>query len=275
MFTKKLPIAICFFILSLNSFAEPYYIMVTNGSLNEINKYQFDVVIKSISGNLELTSYQVSLKYNINRNQLSFSYINGTSELNNIPEVGIGVLGYDDSVLTFASLPGADIITENEVKIGRFEISSNESLEGEDLNLYWNFNGEVETILTGTGFNNITNPSNHFPGNQNYHPINKPAMNYENVSEELLPENFELLQNYPNPFNPSTTIKYKVPSDSFIQVKLFNILGEEVRRLVDEFVSPGIYELKLNAESLPSGYYLYSLYADNKVIDNKKMILIK
>jgi hypothetical protein len=53
------------------------------------------------------------------------------------------------------------------------------------------------------------------------------------------------------------------------------VLGEEVKTLVDEFLTRGVYEVRFDAESLPSGYYIYSLYANNKMIENKKMILIK
>ncbi|HSP88777.1 MAG TPA: T9SS type A sorting domain-containing protein, partial [Ignavibacteriaceae bacterium] len=200
---------------------------------------------------------------------------NGSSDLNNVPAVGIGILGTgEDSLLTFASLPGIDTITENEITIGRFVISSEESLLGEEIILLWNFSGNAGTMLTGSDFNNITDSVNHFPQNKNYLTFNKSETN-DAETETIFPEKFELLQNYPNPFNPSTTIKYAVQSESFIQIKVYNILGEMVKNLVDQYQSPGVYEINFNAESLPSGYYIYSLFSNEKLIDNKKMILIK
>jgi hypothetical protein len=272
MLSKLLPIAVCFSIFSFSSFSQSYEINLTNGVLTEKNKYEFDVIIKSLSGNFELTSYQVSLSYNFNNaGSLNFSYINGTSQLNNIPIIGIGIFGNNnDFILTFASLPNIDTIGENETKVGRFLLSCTESFSEKDMRIYWNFTGDIVTILTGSGFGNITNPSNHFPKGPNYNILNN-----SDIENFGIIENFELLQNYPNPFNPSTTIKYKVPSDSFIQIKIFNVLGEEVRSLVNESLSRGVYEVKFDAGSFPSGYYIYALYANNNIIDNKKMILIK
>jgi hypothetical protein len=274
MLTKQLPIAIYFLISSFNLFSQSYQITISNPELSGKNKYEFDILIKSTSGEFELTSYQVSLKYYIDRDHLNFYYVNGSSDLNSVPVVGIGILGNgEDSLLTFASLPGTDTITENEINIGRFVISSNESLTGEEIRLFWNFSGDAVTMLTGSGFSNFTDPANHFPKN-NHFTFGKSEVN-DAGTETIFPPKFELLQNYPNPLNPSTTIKYAVQSESFIQIKVYNILGEEVRNLVDQYQSPGVYEIKFNAESLPSGYYVYSLFSNEKIIDNKKMILLK
>jgi len=285
MLTKLIPSAICLFIFSLNSFPQSYQITITNGVLVDNYDYEFDVVIKSLSGNLELTSYQAALNHHfINKGELKFSYINGTSELNNIPLVAIGIFGNsNDSILTFASLPGIDsakeidIIGENETIVGRFLLSSTISLAEEDLFISWNFASNAVTILTGSGFTDITNPANHFPeAETNNYNLNKSGTEDPGSSEEaVVIDKFELMQNYPNPFNPTTIIKYKVPSESFVQVKIFNVLSEEVKSLVGKFFSPGIYEVKFEAESLSNGYYIYCLYANNNIIDKKKMILLK
>ena len=85
---------------------------------------------------------------------------------------------------------------------------------------------------------------------------------------------FELNQNYPNPFNPTTTIKYKLPKNSFVTLKIYDILGKEVQTLVDEYKHSGIYKAEFNAANLPSGVYFYRLTAGN-FIEVKKMILQK
>jgi len=95
-------------------------------------------------------------------------------------------------------------------------------------------------------------------------------------SEETisLPISYTLLQNYPNPFNPSTTIKYNLPKDSQVQIKVFDILGRQVVELINEEKMSGTYEIKFNASSLASGIYYYQLRAGDYV-ETKKMILLK
>ena len=102
----------------------------------------------------------------------------------------------------------------------------------------------------------------------------------ENVQLKI--ENFELFQNYPNPFNPITTIKYSIPSSVIstegrnlnVSLKIYDVLGNEVAKLVNEEKSAGSYEVKFNASSLSSGVYFYTLRTGSFVQTNK-MILIK
>jgi len=84
----------------------------------------------------------------------------------------------------------------------------------------------------------------------------------------------QLEQNYPNPFNPATTIKYQLGNDGFVNLKVFNALGEEVAELVNEFQKGGGYQLTFNADNLPSGMYVYQLISGNYK-ENRKMILMK
>ena len=85
---------------------------------------------------------------------------------------------------------------------------------------------------------------------------------------------YALEQNYPNPFNPSTNLKYQIPQDGFVTLKVYDILGKEIATLVNEEKSSGRYEVNFNASSLASGVYLYRLNV-NDYIDVKKMILLK
>lgn len=91
-----------------------------------------------------------------------------------------------------------------------------------------------------------------------------------------IPQQLSLHQNYPNPFNPSTKIKFEIPADvvGIARLSIYDILGSEVRTLVNENLKPGIYEADLNAADLPSGVYFYKLSSGN-FMDTKKMILIK
>ncbi len=92
--------------------------------------------------------------------------------------------------------------------------------------------------------------------------------------EEIVANKFELKQNYPNPFNPSTRINYSVPSASFINLKVFDILGNEVALLVNEEKPAGEYQLEFDASELTGGVYFYQL-TSNSFVDTKKMILMK
>jgi subtilisin family serine protease len=86
--------------------------------------------------------------------------------------------------------------------------------------------------------------------------------------------NFELNQNYPNPFNPSTTINYQVPKMSFIKLKVYDVLGNEILTLINEEKSVGSFEVDFNAINLPSGVYFYKLQAGS-FVETKKMVLMK
>ena len=88
------------------------------------------------------------------------------------------------------------------------------------------------------------------------------------------PSAFELGQNYPNPFNPSTRITYSIPKSSFVTLKVYDILGNEIATLVNQTQDAGNYNVSFNAENLSNGIYIYSLNADN-FTDVKKMILMK
>lgn len=93
-------------------------------------------------------------------------------------------------------------------------------------------------------------------------------------------DNFKLAQNYPNPFNPATTISFEIAERSFVQLKIYDLLGSEVAVLVDEERGEGIYFENFNASNLPSGVYIYSIVVQsnegkNIFIENKKMMLIK
>ncbi|MDP3829944.1 MAG: T9SS type A sorting domain-containing protein [Ignavibacteriaceae bacterium] len=93
-------------------------------------------------------------------------------------------------------------------------------------------------------------------------------------ANEINPETYALYQNYPNPFNPATVIKYQIPQDGIVSLKVYDILGKEVRILVSEHKSKGRYEVNFNASNLASGIYIYQLKV-NDFSSNKKMMLIK
>ena len=107
---------------------------------------------------------------------------------------------------------------------------------------------------------------------------------------DVIPNSFKLFQNYPNPFNPNTIIKYSLPGDGFVNVTVFNMLGEEIKTLVNNTQKAGKYEVAFstiggsasggNAYTLPSGIYFYRLqvYAPGRAgsfVETKKMVILK
>jgi len=92
--------------------------------------------------------------------------------------------------------------------------------------------------------------------------------------EDNIPHEYKVEQNYPNPFNPSTTIRYSIPKEGLVTLKIYNTLGEEIQTLVNEIKQTGNYDITFDAENLSSGVYLYRLSAGN-FTENKKMILLK
>lgn len=90
----------------------------------------------------------------------------------------------------------------------------------------------------------------------------------------VLPSAFALEQNYPNPFNPATTIKFSIPKNGLVQLKVFDVTGSEVASLVNGELNAGSYKADFNASQLGSGVYFYKLVADG-YSETKKMILIK
>jgi hypothetical protein len=91
---------------------------------------------------------------------------------------------------------------------------------------------------------------------------------------KAVPDGFALSQNYPNPFNPSTIINYRLPMSSFVTVKVYDELGNEVVTLVNEVKTAGNYSVEFNAGKLASGLYFYRMRAGNFAA-TKKLLLIK
>jgi len=102
------------------------------------------------------------------------------------------------------------------------------------------------------------------------------TITYSNIVEISVtgPDKFELSQNYPNPFNPETSIRFEVPSSSFVNISVYNMIGEKVVTLVNENMEQGVYVRKLSGENLSSGIYIYRLTAGSTTF-TKKMTLLK
>jgi len=85
---------------------------------------------------------------------------------------------------------------------------------------------------------------------------------------------YSLEQNFPNPFNPMTTLSYQIKERGFVSLTVYDMLGREVVKLVNETQDEGQYYVSFNASNLPSGVYIYSLRV-NDFVQNQKMTLLK
>jgi len=256
------------------SFSQPDYNMnLADPVMISENVIELDIYIRSINNNFYLTSYQCSFLFNseiANGGELNFTYVEGTSQMINPPSFGVGISLLDgEPKLTFASIADLDTITEAQKLVGRFRLQNTASFSNNDPSITWNFDGIVSTILTDETFQNITIPVNH-----TYN-----VMLGLNSQNSILLDEYKLFQNYPNPFNPTTKIKYTIPSVrtsimKFVQLKVYDVLGNEVATLVDECQEAGRYEVTFDASQLTSGIYLYRLNAGD-FTSTKKLILIK
>jgi hypothetical protein len=98
------------------------------------------------------------------------------------------------------------------------------------------------------------------------------TLNVNEITE--LPKEFELLQNYPNPLNPTTIISYQLPVNSFVTLNVYDVIGREVRTLVNGPKASGSYTIQFDGSDLPSGVYFYRLRAGD-FTSVKKLILLK
>ena len=106
---------------------------------------------------------------------------------------------------------------------------------------------------------------------------NNESISLDNTTN--MPIDFTLSQNYPNPFNPSTVIKYALPEASFVTLKIYNMLGQEIKTLVSGDKSAGVYNVQWNGKDnygspVASGTYIYRVIAGSNVV-SKKMILLR
>ena len=125
--------------------------------------------------------------------------------------------------------------------------------------------------------NVIYNLSSFYPPYQNYGLIfyNEDSVIVTSLENyPTLINSFYLFQNNPNPFNSFTRIQYFIPKSDKVQIKVYDILGNELQTLINEYKHAGIYEVNFDANNLPSGVYFYRL-TTGAFTDTKKLVLLK
>lgn len=163
-------------------------------------------------------------------------------------------------------------------------------IEKSNDNLNWRKIGFVEGNSTTTQINNYSFNDNYPSNGINYYRLIQ--HDYDGTEQTLglvsanyiITSSYQLAQNYPNPFNPSTVIRYSIPSECNVSIKVFDILGNEITELVNEDKSMGSYEVEFNSSSLTknisSGVYFYRLTAVDKFsgkgfVETKRMMMVK
>jgi len=156
-------------------------------------------------------------------------------------------------------------------------------------------NNSTPTIIGGGGqINTTTTIENEAATIDSFLCRNIPTgIDQSEGSTDTNPHQSNLFQNYPNPFNPSTTIRFSIPEESFVSIKVYDVLGNEIAILVNERNPAGNYEVDFNSRSLtrlpdeqvhqtlPSGIYFYKLQVypahsgAGSFIETKKMVLLK
>jgi len=173
--------------------------------------------------------------------------------------------------------------TETETNNKGFEIERQQYYEERNgfENSKWLTLGFVGGSGTSTDpqFYNFTD-DNVIPGNYKYRLKQidfDGSSDYSNTLEveigDIIPNKFELFRNYPNPFNPSTIIKYTIPENGNVSLKIFDLIGNELTTLVDDVQLAGEYKVEFNGSQYPSGIYLYQLTWGRLTASNKLILL--
>jgi len=137
------------------------------------------------------------------------------------------------------------------------------------------YNHEAKYVKTDSAGNiYVSGVSHNSNGNYDIATIKYSILSNVNPISSIFPKESKLHQNYPNPFNPSTQIQFDLHKSSYTKLIVYNILGKEIIKLIDEKLDAGSYKVDFEASAYPSGVYFYKLMAD-KFSDVKKMILIK
>jgi large repetitive protein len=173
--------------------------------------------------------------------------------------------------LDFANNPVSSISYESLLK-NDWMIASN--LADSRFKIAMAGQAELESGLLGNLKIKFKDPASKIPIPMMVQLNDEAVVNSEiNIAREI-PTQFSLGQNYPNPFNPETVIRYELPVDGKVELTVFDLLGREIIKLVNEEKSAGRYEVKFNGSNLSSGVYFYRMHA-NKFTQTKKLLLMK
>ncbi|MBK9333644.1 MAG: T9SS type A sorting domain-containing protein [Ignavibacteria bacterium] len=227
---------------------------------------------------------------NININRIKNSYFNDINTIIAIGDNGkimytsnSGITWINRSTSTNVNLRSVYMTEENNLYVsgnnGIILFSSDQGLtwakQPANLNTTINslqfFNSNSGIAVTDEGQILLTSLGTVEMGNENRLLSFNPDYKKNDFN---LNNGFELFQNFPNPFNPITQINYTLPENTFVTIKVYNVLGKEVKSLVNEYMDTGDHFVNFDATGLSSGIYFYKIFAGSN-IDQKQMLLIK
>ncbi|MBI3194442.1 MAG: T9SS type A sorting domain-containing protein, partial [Ignavibacteriae bacterium] len=180
----------------------------------------------------------------------------------------VGSLSYPVDVSTITSNPPG-LVTSEFVGFENGYVSSDSIQPGK---AYWvKVSGNGQLILSTNPLLNASNRIRIVPTSEL--PPTPPDVE-PNTNNPTIPNEFVLEQNYPNPFNPTTNFGLRIADFGLVTLKVFNVLGVEVATVFNETMEPGVYNMRWDASTLPSGLYFYKLTAGS-FTDVKKLVLMK
>ena len=247
-------------------------IIKNGGDLDNDNKTEY-----FISGGAFIYLYsETQIKLIINGFEMGIGgYINVASncDLNN--DV------YGDFIIGNTNYRNSDslMVGGTFIYFGKKSIDAVYSIKLEGENKWDEFSRIISvTDINGDGYDELFILAPNYPDYNNpqgkiYIYSYKNLTNIEDCKENV-PNNFKLNQNYPNPFNPTTIIQFSISQQSFVTLKVYDVLGREVAALVNEEKETGSYNVSFDASSFSSGVYIYKIQAGN-FINSKKMVLLK
>jgi hypothetical protein len=211
--------------------------------------------------------------------QINSYFSNVTFNAQMIPVIPIPVELYSFTASVIQNDVTLDWVTATETNNKGFEIQRS-LISDEKKNSEWQSIGFVNGNGTTTEYQSYSfTDKNLANGRYKYRLKQIDLDGTFNFSREIevivnTPNIFSLEQNYPNPFNPTTSIQYAINSRQLVQLKVYDVLGNEVVTLVNEQKEPGYYEVEFNATQFSSGVYFYRLQAGD-FVQTKKMILMR
>lgn len=257
--------------IKYNSKGDQQWVRTYEGTGNFFDVVQAMKVDKS--GNIYITGYSTetgqgynmtTFKYNPNGDILwKASYNNGLNDI----AFGITI---DNQGSVYITGWSDGIGIESDYATVKYDSSGNQlwSMRYDFSGQYGDFPSSIAVDLNGSVF--VTGQSN-----RDILTIKYSQPTGVNPISLETPTVFKLDQNYPNPFNPETVISYHLQISSEVKLKIYNVLGNETKTLVEEKQNSGSYSVTFDGSGYPSGVYLYRLEINENEIDTKRMVLLK